>query len=555
MPQPNILVLMTDQQRHDALCCSGNDEIRTPNLDALAASGVRFSQAVTPTPVCVAARMSFITGHRVSQTHWVGNNAIPGPIPELPTMMGTLLNAGYWTQGIGKMHFRGRHYGLQHLQTMEEGVDHYIDDDYIRYLRANGVRTRFPKGFRDLLMMQPQTCGIPVEHHMNTWVADQSVEFLQEHVRHRTEQPFFLWSSWISPHPPFAPCEPYDSIYDPGKMGLPHYADRPIEDLPPGLLNQRGRLDGSHRDPDRIRRVRALYNGLVSHVDDGVGQILAELENLGIADNTVVLFVSDHGEMLGDHGIGQKFCPYEHSVRIPFLLCWPGRTDAGRVSNDLVSLLDVYPTILDELGIPYSTDHPPLTGTSLLGQSGGGLGIERDAMVIDFGAERTRWMALRSQDRFYTFFANGGVEECYDLAGDPWEERNLIDDPPGWVADWKARLIDWEHEHGLSQSFDGNTLRSYDAPPPPREEDCRYINLNDGAWPKRMPLDEKDDIESFPEAFDRMISKETSLSPDKLSIAQYREKIEASKPNAEGGESLVGTVWEDAWIDAKTSSG
>ncbi len=101
--KPNILVLMTDQQRFDAMSCSGNPEIRTPHLDQLAASGVRFSQVVTPTPVCVAARRSFITGHRVSRTHWVSNRNLPGPLPELPTMMSLLLNSGYWTQGIGKI--------------------------------------------------------------------------------------------------------------------------------------------------------------------------------------------------------------------------------------------------------------------------------------------------------------------------------------------------------------------------------------------------------------------------------------------------------------------
>ena len=109
MKRPNILVLMTDKQRFDALSCAGSPEIRTPNLDALAASGVRFSQAVTPTPVCVAARMSFITGHRISRHHWVSTSALPGPLPELSTLMGSLLSAGYWTQGIGKMHFRGSH--------------------------------------------------------------------------------------------------------------------------------------------------------------------------------------------------------------------------------------------------------------------------------------------------------------------------------------------------------------------------------------------------------------------------------------------------------------
>ncbi len=192
---PNILVLMTDQQRADAMGCAGNATIRTPNLDALAHSGVRFAQAVTPTPVCVAARMSFITGHRMSRHDWTDNSALPGPLPELPTIMTLLLRAKYWTQGIGKMHFHGRHYGFRNLLTMEECINHWVDDDYLRYLRENGVRTRFPKGIRDLLFFQPQTFGIPVEHHKNTWVADRSIDFLREHTHHRPNQPFFLWSS------------------------------------------------------------------------------------------------------------------------------------------------------------------------------------------------------------------------------------------------------------------------------------------------------------------------------------------------------------------------
>ena len=546
--KPNILVLMTDQQRYDALSCAGNREIRTPHLDALAASGVRFTQAVTPTPVCVAARRSFITGHRVSRTHWVSNRKLPGPLPELPTLMSLLLQSGYWTQGIGKMHFQGCHFGLRQVETMEEGVPHWIDDDYISYLRRNGIRTRFPKGIRDLLMFQPQTCGIPVEHHMNTWVADRSINFLREHRRHRSTKPFFLWSSWISPHPPFAPCEPYDTLYDPAQMDLPVFADRPIESLPPGLLPCRGRLDGAHRDPDRMRRLRALYYGLVSHVDDSVGRILAELDSLGLRENTVVLFVSDHGEMLGDHGLGQKFNPYERSVRIPFLLRWPGRTEPGRVSDDLVTLLDFFPTLIEELGLDYPEDYGPLTGANLLGAVGGGLAERRDAVAIDYGAGSSRWISLRSRNRKYAFFAEGGVEECYDLEEDPWEENNLINSPPPWLDEYRERALAWEREHGFRDSLCGGKIRLFPRREPiPKEKDCRHIVLNDGPWPKRLPVDERHSVETYAEAFTRAISKETTLSPNMLSIAQYKRKVFQLGPTDPGGESLEGTPWEDAW--------
>jgi len=540
---------MTDQQRFDAMSCAGNPELRTPHLDALAASGVRFSQAVTPTPVCVAARMSFITGHRAVRTHWVGNGKLPGAAPELPTIMSSLLDAGYWTQGIGKMHFGGRHYGLRHLLAMEECVDHRADDDYLCYLREQGVRCRFPKGIRDLLMMQPQTCGIPAEHHMNSWVAKRSVDFLREHVQHRGREPFFLWSSWISPHPPFAPCEPYDSMYDPSAMGLPVFADRPIESLPPQLLGNRGRLDGAHGDPDRMRRLRALYCGLVSHVDDGVGLIMAELERLGIADNTVVLFVSDHGEMLGDHGLGQKFNPYEHSVRIPCLLRWPGRTEAGRVSDDLVSLLDFFPTLIDELTLEYPR-REELTGSSLLGADGGGLGIDRDAMVIDYGVNRTRWTALRSSSHMVARFAGGGIEECYDLESDPWQQRNLVEHSPRWASASRQRLITWERQHGLPDSLDGDDFRIYPGAPAPEESECRNVVLNDGPWPQRLPLEERDSVETFAEAFTRAISKERSLSPDKLSLISYKRQVLETDPRKRAADSLEGTPWEEAWREA-----
>ena len=540
--RPNILVLMTDQQRWDALGCAGNRKIRTPNMDALAASGVYFRNALTPTPICVAARMSLITGHRISRTHWSANGALPGPMPELPTMMTLLMRAGYWTQGVGKMHFFGRHYGLQDLLTMEECAAHRVDDDYLCHLHAYGVRTRFPQGIRDLLYFQPQTCGIPEAHSKNRWVADRSVAFLREHVRYRGGQPFFLWSSWIAPHPPFAPCEPYDAMYDPAEMDLPVYAERPISSLPPDLYPHRGRLDGAHRDADRIRRIRALYYGQVSHVDDAMGQILSELDALGLADNTVVLFLSDHGDMLGDHGLSQKNCPYEPSARIPMMLRWPGRTEAGRVCDDLVGLTDVLPTLTEELHLPYPQDDGPLTGESLLGADGGGLARVRDAYVMDYGHGASRWISVRTQTHKYAFFARGGMEELYDLDADPHEMHNVSGEQADLTAELRRRALAWERQHGLADSLDGDGFRVYPGPDRvPSEDGCRFVALNDGPWPKRLPEGERDQVESFAEAFARAIGKETTLSPEKLSLKHYKEK---------GGEALEGTPWEDAWRKA-----
>ncbi len=551
MDQPNILFLMADQFRWDALGCAGNDRIRTPNLDDLARSGVRFSNACTSTPVCVAARMSLITGQRISRTHWATNRSLPGPVPELPTIMTLLVRNGYWTKGIGKMHFRGRHYGLRQHLTMEECVAHVADDDYLMYLRHHGVRMRFPMGIRDLLYFQPQTSGIPLEHSMTNWVADRSVEFLREHVRYREDHPFFLWSSCTHPHPPFAPCEPYDSMYDPADMYLPMYTERPLSSLPSMLWGSRGRLDGAHHDPDRIRRIRALYYGLVSHVDDAFGRIMQELKELDLWENTVVLFFSDHGEMLGDHGLSQKNCPYEPSVRIPFLLRWPGQAESGRVCQDLVGMTDVLPTLTEGLGLEYPQEVGQPFGDSLLGLEGGGLASDRDAFFIDYAWGSRRWIAVRTQEHKYALFAEAGLQELYDLRRDPRETHNLVDEDSELTSSLKNHVLRWERRYGLASSFENGEFRIYPGPKKvPSEDEVRMVGLNEGPWPKRLPQDERDMVESYAEAFTRAIVKETTLSPETLSLRQYKEKVQNLGPRDPGGESLVGTPWERVWEKA-----
>lgn len=538
----NILVLMTDQQRFDALGCAGNPIVRTPNLDALAARGVRFSQACCPTPICVASRQSLITGHRAGRTRWVANHALPGPLPEWPTVMTLLHRAGYHTHAVGKMHFGGRHYGLEVHERMEECRHVRIDDDYLVYLKRQGVRTRYPQGLRDLLYYQPQTCGIPEEHSQNSWVAKRSIECLRQHKRHRGDQPLFLWSSWIAPHPPYAPCEPYDSMYDPAEMPPPVNAERPIEDLPSPAWPHRARLDGAHLDAERIRRIRALYYGQISHVDAAIGRVLAELDELGLCKNTAVFFVSDHGDMLGDHGLSQKNVPHEPSVRVPMILHWPGRTAEGAVCDDLAGLTDLFPTLLDGLTLTYPDELPRLPGASLLGREGGGLREPRDAYFIDYGNGRERWICLRTATHKYALWAAGGKEELYDLREDPDEIHNIADEESGLAREMRGRVLEWEQGNGLPASFQNGAFKQYSEPVPPTEDGVRRVMLNEGRWADNLPSDEKDGVESFVEAFTRAIAEETSLTPDKLSLSDYRSR---------NGTPLSGTPWEDAWNRAK----
>ena len=285
---------------------------------------------------------------------------------------------------------------------------------------------------------------------------------------------------------------------------------------------------------------------------------MAALRELGLEQDTVVLFTADHGEMLGDHGLSQKNCPYEPSVRVPLLLRWPGRTQAGTTCADPVGLTDVLPTLVAELDLDYPADQGPLPGESLLGAAGGGLASGRGDYVVDYGKGPRRWIAVRTRHHKYALFAcDGGREELHDLRADPHERTNLAAAQPELTAAFRERALEWERTSGLAQapgeaaSFSGTRFRTWPTPAHiPSEEELRDVAVNEGPWPKRVPADEAATLESFAAAFSRAISKEPTLSPDKLSVATYKRKISRLGPHDQGGESLVGTPWEQAWHDA-----
>ena len=338
-----------------------------------------------------------------------------------PTIPPILANAAWHTEAIGRMHFGGRRLGLPRHQSQEECVHHAGDDDYLSSLLRAGVRTRYPHGIRGLLAYQPQTSGIAAEHAPPAWIARRACRFM-EAQRQPRERPFFLWCSWIQPHLPFAPPAPWDALHSPERQSLPLAAGRALDTLPSGFWRQRGRMRGAHLDAPRIRRIRALYGGLVSQVDAAVGQVLECLERLGLAETTVVIFTADHGEMLGDHGLSRKGCPYEAAVRVPLLLRWPGRTEAGRVCPDRVSLTDLLPTLLAELGLPYSGTRP-LEGANLLGTPGGGLAGPRDAVFVEFGHGRRRWVSTRTHRYAYVRHAEGIARGAVRPSGRPGRRR------------------------------------------------------------------------------------------------------------------------------------
>ncbi|HEX2999642.1 MAG TPA: sulfatase-like hydrolase/transferase, partial [Armatimonadota bacterium] len=317
--RPNILLLMTDQQRYDTIAALGNPITRTPVLDRLAEEGTAFLRAYTPSPVCVSARCSLLTGLPPHRTGCTDNTPMP---QSMPSLMERLATAGYQTHGVGKMHFVPDSRALWGFEGRDYSEECGVADDYRAFLDAAGYEhVRDPQGVRSEMYYIPQPSQLPARLHNTTWVADRSIDFLERRDRSR---PFFLWTSFIKPHPPFENPTPWNKLYRCAEMPLPK---RPEDSE--NLLTYWNRFQNRYKyrdqglDNNLIRSLRAAYYGCISFVDYQVGRILAALEARGEMENTLILFVSDHGELLGDYNCFGKRCMLDSAARVPMLAYWP----------------------------------------------------------------------------------------------------------------------------------------------------------------------------------------------------------------------------------------
>ena len=324
---PNIVLIFADQLRADILGCYGNTFVRTPAIDRLAERGTVFDSAYTPSPVCVPARAALLTGGEPQDNDCYENGSA---MPDSRTFLDELGEAGYRTHGIGKMHFTPDAQALRGFQTRERGEEFSTveDDDYLAFLAQHGFdHVELPHGLRDEMYYMPQLSPVPEELHFSHWVADRSLDFLAT----TGDQPFLLWSSFIAPHPPFAPPSPWHRLYEPSLMPDPH---EPAGGA--GLLTVYDRLQAryKYRDGGRDRRlwqlIRAYYAASVSYLDSQIGRILDALEELGQLDNTLVMLSADHGEFLGDYGTFGKRSFLDPTARIPLICAGPGFAQAPK---------------------------------------------------------------------------------------------------------------------------------------------------------------------------------------------------------------------------------
>jgi choline-sulfatase len=431
--RPNILMLFSDEHHWQYSGYAGHPVVRTPNLDRLAARGVNFTNAYCNSPLCSPSRQSFMAGlyaHRIGM--W--NNCCAMP-ENTVTWAHALSHAGYETLLLGKMHFNGyqKMYGFDRRPVLE-------GNDYDQQFHSWGVRTShdwtwdYPVersgGIKTLRAAGPDSeTRQPVFRH-DMRVTEGALEVLREKAADEGGQPWAMCVGHVLPHPPFRARPDLWEEYS----GRGLHAENPwgegLGECDSSLRAYLG-LAGNDYSEEQIRRVREAYYGLVTEYDEHVGRILACLEETGQAENTIVLYFSDHGEMCGEHGIVGKVSLRESSVRVPLLASWPGHFPEGADVAAPVSLVDLYPTFLDIAGTRLP-DVLPLDGRSLLPLLDGReppSGAER-SVFGEFEGEGWNHPRCFLREGEYKYVINHtSAPELYNLAEDYLELQNLAGRP------------------------------------------------------------------------------------------------------------------------------
>ncbi len=352
MARPNILHLVTDQQRFDTIASLGNTIIQTPNLDRLVRQATVFTSAYTPAAECVPARCCMITGMYADKTA-CGSNADPMVPTDHPTLMSLLTAAGYRTHGVGKCHFTpdaAAMRGFQSRDTSEEIPSDAAGDDFLQSVcKAGFGHVLEPHGVRGEMYYVPQPSQLPQEQHHSHWVADRCNGFIKKQAR--SKSPWYLYAGFIHPHPPFTPPNPWHKLYRAPEMPLP-FLPANVEDLVCFVNRFQNRYKYRDRglDLNLIRCMRAYYFACISFIDHQVGRILSTLEATGQMENTLIVFTADHGELLGDFGCFGKRSFHDASQRIPMILSQPAHCRKRAVCHDPATLVDLLPTFLRAAG-------------------------------------------------------------------------------------------------------------------------------------------------------------------------------------------------------------
>jgi arylsulfatase A-like enzyme len=479
--RPNILFITSDQQHWNTLGFL-NDEVKTPNLDRLAKSGVTFTRAYCTNPTCTPTRASLITGQYPSQH---GAWSLGTKLPEDAHTVGEdFAAAGYKTALVGKAHFQplkstdeypslesypimqdldfwrnfhGPFYGFDHVELARNHTDEaHAGQHYALWMEEKGCTN-----WRDYFLAPTGTKEkskhkwlIPEEYHYDTWIADRTNALMEDYAK--KGENFFLWASFFDPHPQYLAPEPWDTMYDPEKITVPQMTPGEHENNPPHFqMTQTEKPDFSDwKEPDgngmhgfishlhdrkELAKDIAVYYGMISLMDKYIGTILDKLEELGLADNTVVVFTTDHGHFFGQHGLTAKGAfHYEDMIKVPFIARVPGQANAGTQTDAMLSLVDMPQTWLSFCGLPAPRT---MVGADQSSVMTGEVESVRDHIVVENHHQPTTIHVKTYVDTRYklTVYWNRDYGELFDLQEDPGEVRNLWDDEA--FAALKAGLV------------------------------------------------------------------------------------------------------------------
>jgi arylsulfatase len=436
--RPNILLITTDQQRADALGVAGHPVLQTPFLDELGATGTRFTHAYSACPVCVPARRTLMTGAAAAHHGVVMNYDTH---LDLPTMPGELTRTGYQTHLAGKLHLYPirKLYGFMSADWADSPQQGRFQSDYQRFLMEHGhfgPDLGYAHGMTHTGWVA-RPFHMDERMHFTNWTVEMALRFLE---RRDPTVPFFLNLSILAPHQPCTPPAYYFDKYMQMDLPEPKVGDwAKVYDGP-----QKGLKVNAWRvslDRDSQKRMMAGYFGSIEHLDHQIGRVLKH-----VPSNTVVIFLSDHGEMLGDHQWIRKRMAYDGSARIPFLIKLPEAMGIpqGRVVDRPIEIMDVMPTVLDLAGAdcPESVD-----GRSLMALIRDGTAAWRDYVhgecaAVPFANSGMQFITDGNQK--YVYFPGTGHEHFFDLEHDPDEMHDLADEPE-WqdrIEEHRARLVE-----------------------------------------------------------------------------------------------------------------
>ena len=456
--QPNVLFILSDQHNAKVLGHKGHPDVLTPNLDRMAAEGVRFENAITQNSICTPSRVSYLSGQ---YCHNHGYYGLSGPNPGgLPTLLGHFRRAGYITAAIGKIHCPE--------YWVEDDSDLFLETSgrcsiggsptYQAYLEAEGLTEAYQKEVAaksptggQLLDGFPTT--MPYRATFEGWVASRAMGFMEHALA--AGRPFFVHASVPKPHQVYCPAQPFWDLYETENLTLPPNADYEMVHQAPHLARTAERYrDGAWTvfepktfEAGRMRKLHG-YLGAVSQVDHAVGEMLDFIREKGAAENTIVVYGSDHGDYACEHGIMEKAPGICHDAitRVPYIWHWPGHLEAGHVAHEVVEAVDLSTTLCALAGMETMETSDGVDISHLLrGERGEVHRIGVTEFAWSKSVRMGQYRCVYYPPQMFPEEYPGGFGELYDLEGDPWEMHNLYFEPAyqDVISEMRTELLNW----------------------------------------------------------------------------------------------------------------